>query len=337
MKAFSERSNAVMDFLELRIIAKCRAIFLLACVAAPKLALAQTTPGQANDGNPVRAQMRNVMYHFTDTAAVHIKSLNGQILPRGTNDIPVLDDKKSFTIRVDAADIAISASDLTDILSSYVFAPPHNQLTGISAAIGNGRLRVKGKLHDKGDISFESENTPSLTSDGKILLHSEKIKALRVPIKGLMDLLGIQINDLIKNGKVAGLEALQDDLIIDVEQLLPPPQIEGKITALRIEENVIALTFGGADNKPMKFTRRGNYISYQGGRVRFDKITVTDTDIILIDLDPNDPFDFSLDHYIEQAAAGYTKITPKFGLRAYVKDFNKLNKLKPATTREETD
>jgi hypothetical protein len=44
----------------------------------------------------------------------------------------------------------------------------------------------------------------------------------------------------------------------------------------------------------------------------------------LIDMEPRDPFDFFLDHYREQLSAGYTKITPQFGLRVYMRDYGKL-------------
>jgi hypothetical protein len=38
-------------------------------------------------------------------------------------------------------------------------------------------------------------------------------------------------------------------------------------------------------------------------------------------MDTRDPFEFYLDHYKEQLVAGYTKITPEFGLRVYVPDW----------------
>jgi hypothetical protein len=52
---------------------------------------------------------------------------------------------------------------------------------------------------------------------------------------------------------------------------------------------------------------------------------MSDTDLTLIDLDPQDTFDFYLDHYREQLSAGYTKITPSFSLRSYFRDYNKLH------------
>jgi hypothetical protein len=65
-------------------------------------------------------------------------------------------------------------------------------------------------------------------------------------------------------------------------------------------------------------------MAYRGSDLRFGKLTMNDADLILIDMDPRDPFDFYLDHYTEQLVAGYTKTTPDFGLRVYVRDYNKL-------------
>jgi hypothetical protein len=48
-------------------------------------------------------------------------------------------------------------------------------------------------------------------------------------------------------------------------------------------------------------------------------------------MDPRDPLDFFLDRLKEQLAVGYTKITPNFQLRIYIKDYGKLPS-KPAST-----
>jgi hypothetical protein len=69
-------------------------------------------------------------------------------------------------------------------------------------------------------------------------------------------------------------------------------------------------------------------MAYRKNQLRFGKLTMSDTDLILIDMDPRDPFDFYLDHYKEQLVAGYTKETPSFGLRVYMCDYNKLQATK---------
>ena len=272
--------------------------------------------------------MRNVTFRFSETVAVEIKSLNGVLVPLGKNEFPVFDDKDSFNLRISTAEIVIDSSNLANVLNSYVFARPQSPLTELSISVEKGRLKVKGKLHDKEDIPFEMEGILIPTTDGKLRLHTEKIRAMHVPVKGLMDLFGIDLGALIKEGKVPGVRTQGNDLIFDLEQILPPPHIEGKVVSVRIEGEKIIQIFGGSDAKPVKNIRAGNYMAYKNHRLRFGKLLMNDADLILIDMDPNDPLDFFLDHYKEQLSAGYAKITPDSGLRVYIKDYNKLHPAK---------
>jgi hypothetical protein len=279
------------------------------------------TPDQAP---AVRTQMRNVKYRFSDNVSVQINMLNGSLVPLGNSECPVFDDKNSFKIHIDSAEIAIGPQDLANLLNSYVFARPNSPLSRVSVSITNGRLKIKGRLRDSGNLPFETQGVMEPTSDGRIRLHSDKIRALHVPVVGLMDAFGIEIADLIKSGKVAGLQSEGNDLILNLEQMLPAPHIEGRVTAIRVESNSIIQTFGSADVQPGLRSPKGNYMAYQGNRVRFGRLTMDDADIMVSDLNPSDPLDFFLDHYREQVAAGYTKITPSFQLRVYIKDFDKL-------------
>jgi hypothetical protein len=180
-------------------------------------------------------------------------------------------------------------------------------------------------LHDVGTIPFETESTLSPTDDGKILLRTGKVKALHVPVKGIMNLFGVEIADLIKNGKLPGIEARGDDLVLDPSLVFPAPRMEGRVTETRIEGTAIVLIFGDK-SRATKARQTGNYISFRGNRLRFGKLTMTDVDMTLIDMDPTDPFDFFLDRYKDQIAAGYSKISSNSALRIFVKDFNKLGK-----------
>ncbi len=310
-------------------------IGLLLFLALPSDARAQEGATQAKPDAAVRAQMHNVKYRLNDNVAVQINSLNGALVPTSGNEFPVLDDKNSFRIHIDTAEIAIGPADLANLLNSHVFARPNSPLSGISVAIINGRLQVKGKLRDKGDIPFESEGVMTPTPDGRIRLHSEKIKALHVPVKGLMDAFGIGVDDMIKAGKVPGVQAEENDLILDLEQMLPPPHIDGKVTSVRVQRNSIIQTFGGTGTAPAPKLQNANYMAFRGNRLRCGKLTMDDADIVLYDLNPDDPMDFDLDHYRDQLAAGYTKITTSFQLRVFLKDFDKLGQTKATAKRKE--
>jgi hypothetical protein len=272
----------------------------------------------------VHVQMHNVMYHFTDNVAVHLRNVAGALIPTTPGQAPVFDDKKSFTLEITAAEIAMEPQSLANVLNGNVFADKDAPLKDIEIRIEKGRLKVKGKLHKKGDIGFETEGQLSATPDGKIRLHADKIKALHLPVKGLMDLFGLDIADLIKTGKVRGVKAEKDDLILDPGEILPPPRISGQVTAIRLEGNNIVQIFGTPEKYSWAHVTAQNYMAYRGNRLQFGKLLMSDTDMVLIDPDPRDPFDFYLDHYKEQLVAGQTKTTPSFGLRVYMVDFNKL-------------
>lgn len=263
------------------------------------------------------------MYHFTESIAVHIVQLKGKLVPR--KEIPVFDDKESFILEIDSATISMSTDALAHVLNEQVFAGEDAPLKELSISTDGGQLKIRGKLAHKGGVSFETVGTIEATPEGKIRLHAKHIKAAHLPVKGIMDLFGVKLADLINAKKVKGVSVEKDDVVLDPEEILPPPQIHGKITSVRLENGQIVQVFGsGSVNSHAAGPR--NFMAYSGAALRFGKLTMNDTDLVLIDADSRDPFDFYLDHYREQLVAGYTKTTPQFGLRVYMVDYNKLRR-----------
>lgn len=264
------------------------------------------------------------MYHFTDQVAVHIRYLEGDLLPTRLGAIPVFDDSSSFKLNLSSAEISLRIDNLANALNQYVFPAPDAPIKKIEITTNGSTLKIKGRLHSAGDVPFETEGALALTHEGEIRIHAEKVKAGHLPVKGLLDLLGVKISDLIKTRKVTGIRAEENDLVLNPEQVFPPPLIEGKLTEVHIEGNRIVQRFGKA-GRPSQPRAGGNFMAYRGGELKFGKLTMDDTDLVLIDMDPNDPFDFYLAHYKEQLVAGYTKTTPDFGLRVFMPDFDKLH------------
>jgi len=273
------------------------------------------------------------MYHLTDSVTVHILELHGALVPARQESLPIFDDSRSFNLEISSASITMSTGSIANVLNQYVFAASDAPLKGLSITAEGNSIKVKGKLHSKGDISFETVGTLSATPEGQIRIHAEKVKAAHLPVKGLMDLLGLEIADLINTKKIRGVRSEENDLILDPQQILPPPHIEGRITAIRIRGNQIVQVFGKKPTAEPPPALSGNYMAFRGAQLRFGKLTMSDTDMILIDMDPKDPFDFYLDHYRDQLVAGYTKITPEFGLRVFMRDFHKLGKEQKQTRK----
>jgi hypothetical protein len=304
----------------------CAICLFLAAVIGPFLLFTNRGSAESNEGAEARVQiaMKNVMYHYTGPIAVHVVQLQGELLPKKSGEIPVFDDKNSFTLALWSAEISISCDALARVLNQNVLSASNSPIKDLTIESRNNQLVIKGKLPQKGDVSFETTGVLTVEGDGRIRLHTEHLKAAHLPVKGLLDLLGIDIAHMINTKKIQGISADKDDLILNPEEILPAPHIQGRVTAVRLQGNDIVQVFGKAQAERVAANQTGNYLAFRHGDLRFGKLTMRDSDLIMIDMDLRDPFDFYLDHYQDQLVAGYTKSTAAFGLRAYARDYNKL-------------
>src|SRR6266446_1705061 len=307
-------------------------IVLVGCVTTGRSSLAKLPQEKGSKTPAVQVDMRNVMYHFTDRVAVHILHLHGLVLPTQGARLPVFDDVQSFTFAIHFAEISIGTEALSNVLNQYVFAAPDAPIKDVIVTTAGNGVKVQGKLPAQGNIPFETEGTAVATPEGHIRIHTHKVSVAQVSVKGLMDLLGLKIAQLIDTDKVRGVRLEGNDLILDPTLLLPPPHITGRVTEVQVQGDHILQVFGTKPPAGTMSPHRGNYMAYRGAELRFGKLTMSDTDIVLIDMDPQDPFDVFLEHYKEQLVAGYTKTTPDFGLRVFMRDFNKVQN-KPSPRR----
>lgn len=310
-------------------------LFFWAAGVSHPLQTHNTSQSPPTTARSVQVAMRNVEYHYTPEISVRIHFLQGELFPARPPQIVIFDDRDSFYLAMAYSEIAMSCSSLANLLNQRVFAAPDAPIKGVSVQSKGNALVIRGKLHAKGSIPFETTGTISSTPDGRIRLHADKVSAAHVPVKGLMDLLGLDIATLINTNKVRGVAVEKDDLLLDPQEILPAPRIRGKITAVRIQGNEIIETFGSKQDSNFNPKISGNYMAYRGNELRFGKLTMHDTDMVLIDLDPQDPFDFFLDRYVDQLVAGYSKTTPSFGLRVYMRDYNKLKKTSASRRAEQ--
>jgi hypothetical protein len=89
----------------------------------------------------------------------------------------------------------------------------------------------------------------------------------------------------------------------------------------------MALEFGDPAAPPALPSPRGNaanYMHFAGGRLRFGKLTMQDTDLRIVDADPSDPFRFYFAKYHGQLVAGTSRTTPDLGLVAVMPDADDL-------------
>lgn len=169
-------------------------------------------------------------------------------------------------------------------------------------------------------------------------IHPTQTKIFHVDGDALLHALHLTLQKLIDVSKTIGVTVNGDDILIDPVKVLPPPEIEGHVTRVRVDGDQIVQTFGSdADlNAPARLVPPDatvkNYMYYRGGSIRFGRLTMSDAEMQIVDLDPADPFKFELDQYSKQLIAGYSRTLPDLGLEVYMRDIDKLDKPRPSLT-----
>jgi hypothetical protein len=282
-------------------------------------------PAAAAKPRSVEVDMRNVDLHMAGDVTLRVHGLRGRFVPTRPDGVPNLDDNDSYVVEVDAGEVAMGEASLNALMNEYVFAGPKPPVKDLQITMEDGLLKQKGKLDKKIDIPFKTKGTVEATPDGKIRVHAKSIRSLGLPVKPLMKVLGIEMDDMLKVAPGHGVTVDENDFIIDPAQALPPPKLRGKITSVRIEGDEIIQTFGSGVAAPlMPAAVSPNHIYWRGGYLRFGKLTMRETDLELIDQDPSDPFDFSVAHYNDMLVAGYSKNTPRLGLKTHMPDYDDL-------------
>ena len=275
----------------------------------------------AGQNGAVSFQMRNVNLFLSRDIVLGVQALRGR-LQRTKSNVPVtFDDSDSFLVDVDTAEIRLSAASLGALMNEYVFNFQGAPIKDVAVTFENGRLVQTGKT--KG-LTFKIEASLSVTDDGKVRVHSEKIKAEHLPVKGLLHLLGADLEKLIHENPGRGVQVEGDDLILAPEALTPPPHIHGRVARVSIDANSVIMTFDSGHHSPALVPpfRTAAYIYHRGGILRFGKLTMTDADLEIVGDRPG-VFDFFQREYKKQLVAGYSKNTNDNGLVAHMADYSR--------------
>jgi hypothetical protein len=280
----------------------------------------------------VDIEMRNVHFHVADGIVLDIATLRGIMVPRTPGQPPIFDDQRSFVLQLYQAEIAIDTASLQTLFNRHVLGYQGAPLKDVEIKSEQGRLVMTGKLHKVVDVPFSTKASISVTADGSLQLHTESMKAAGVPVKGLMDLFGLELEDVVDLKRRRGIDIRDDDIVISPGAVLPPPEIRGHLTRVALVGNRLVQSFGGPATRSRRLVRpmpeARNYIYFGSGTIRFGKLTMSDADLQLIDLDPKDSFEFDPARYNVQLVAGYSKNTPQKGLKTFMPDIDDVPAMK---------
>jgi hypothetical protein len=277
-------------------------------------------------------EMKNVNLRVAKDAVVGVRLLRGQVMPTEPGGSALLDSTNSFSIRITSGTVAIHSADLGVILNQFVFGYTGSPLKHLKVRTEGDQLVQAGVMHKGVDLKFEIKAALSLTDSGWIRLRPTKVRVLGVNGQSLLHALGLHLDDMLDLSKSAAARVKGDDIYLDPTKILPPPTISGRLTSIRVEGDALVQEFATLPDDSLfsGYARADsaapNYLFFRGGRLRFGRLEMRDTDLQILDLDPSDPFDLFLAEYNKQLTAGYSRTRPNRGLQAFFPDYNDLGK-----------
>ena len=331
-----------------------RGAWITVGVAAAAVIVAAVRPGDARSGAPeigrpatVRPgrqetpvdsaprtwlEMKNVHLRVADNAVVGVRQLRGEVIPTARGGSAVLDSTRSFSIRITSGTVTLASTDLGVILNRFVFGYKGSPLRNLRVRMSSDQLVQTGIMRKGVDLKFEITSALSLTDSGLIRLRPTKVRVLGVNGQALLHALGLKLDNMLDLSGSAAARVKGDDIYLDPTKILPPPAISGRLASVRVDGDALVQEFVRLpeDSVFSGYARADsaalNYLFFRGGRLRFGRLEMRDTELQILDLDPSDPFDLFLAEYNKQLVAGYSRNRTDLSLQAFFPDYTDLHK-----------
>ena len=298
-------------------------------VAIPAIGMvAIHIPTEAAAKAPTQVFMRNVWFHIDQDAYLDIHSMRGELVSKTPGAPLNLDNKLSFVMKVDKAKIGMRGASLDGLMNRYVFGYAHPPLRNLHVEPSGTQLLLSGTMHKVVDIPFTMRADVSV-SNGLIRIHPTKIRTFGISGIGLLKAVGMTLEKLLPMPKERGISAQGNDLLLDPQRALPPPQVDLRLVDVRIEGDELMMFFDAGRHLPelaLPHPEEKNTIYFRGGTLRMGKLLMVDADMQVVDTDPSDPFDFYIDRYNDQLVAGFDRNQPNYGLLVFMRDFADVGK-----------
>jgi hypothetical protein len=297
----------------------------VAAATAPSVAPPRVPASGAR--GPLWIEMRNVDLHVGERTAIRVRRLRGEVVSTTPGAPAILDDTRSFTVRVTSGTVALSGEALSALLNERVFGYRGSPLRKLRASTSGSDVVLRGIMHKGVDIPFEITATVALQPDGRVRMHPTKSRILGVNGLKLLGALHTHLDELLDLRGARGATVKGNDFYLEPTKILPPPAIAGRLASIRVEGSDLVQSFVTlADDSIFRRYARPdseavNEVYFRGGQLRFGKLLMTDTDLQIVDGDARDPLDLNLERYARQLVAGTSRTLASGGLRVVMPDY----------------
>lgn len=265
--------------------------------------------------------MKNIKYRIHPEVTAFVEDLFGNLIPNKAGEPVNFDEPASFAVAVHQAKLSLDSKNMNALMKNFTLNYSDAPLKDLTHTITAGnRMSIVGKIKQAGVfVSFEMRGSINATPDGVMKLDPDYIKTAGIPVKSLLDLVNVTTGKLISLDEKRGLKLEGNAIIMYPGKLFPPPIMNGRVVRVETDNDKLTIIFddGTKFNRPSLPVDEPTYKNYQhiyGGAVRLlGNETHENTNIMMVDMDQSNQFDFYLGMYQDQSTSGLVKLLNKTG------------------------
>lgn len=252
----------------------------------------------------VHIRLQNVRFKWSDKVYIDVGSMTLHAVPlQGT--MVNFDDPGSFHLIVHRSAVFVRPDVMAGMCNESIFNYSESHVRKVQVSIekdDNGRrtVKLKGKIKFVTWIPFTMLTRLSVdTKANALVITVDHLKVFGfISLTKLIRSKSLQLDRLISLPPNKSLLVDGNRIVVKPLALFPPPRINGKIANVDVNDSTVSIKFAGdAITAPESSAR--NYVYLRGGASRFGRFRMADTDLLILDQNPANPFVFSLLHYAE--------------------------------------
>lgn len=281
---------------------------------------------KASGASGVAIRMQNVQFKWSDKVYVDMGDMALRAVPVEGRTVD-FDDLSSFHLVVQQSEVMIRPSVLEGMFNESVFNYPHSKLRNLKVSLKESDnehvVHVKGSVNVGIWISFTMDARLSVdTASNTLAIDVDHLKILGgLPVSPLVKMKPFQLESIISLPPNKSLIVNGNRILVKPFGLFPPPRVDGTMSHVTVGLDGIRLAFAGHPI-PAPQSSAKNYVYLRGGTSQFGNIRMLDTDILILDQDPADPFVFSLLHYADLVPRSRIDVHGTQSARVTMPDFS---------------
>jgi hypothetical protein len=286
---------------------------------------------QAPDTSGTLIRLQNVRFKWSDKVYIDTGSMAVRAVPLRGGSVE-FDDPESFRLSLQQSVVLIEPGVMEGMFNESVFNYPHSKLRNLKVTMAQEDsehvVHVKGSVNVGIWIPFTLSAT--LLVDAKtntLVMNVAHLKVLGAfPASVLIKLKPFRLENMISLPPNKSVLVDGNRLMVKPFGLFPPPRIDGTMSGVTIESDGVRLRFAGpsipAPEAPAPEASAPNYVYLKGGTSEFGRFRMRDTDILILDATPADPFVFSLAHYADMIPRSNVEVHDTKSVRVTMPDFS---------------